>query len=78
MKSISEVIRMSLRGSDLFSRFSVSQFIVMLGDATYKNAKMVLERMNNNYIKVVNKNNKIKIKCDINNHSITSNSFPII
>lgn len=48
MKSMENVIRSSLRASDIFARFSVSQYIIMLTNTTLENAKMVLGRIDIN------------------------------
>lgn len=64
MQDISEAIRISLRGSDLFSRFSVSQFVVMLSDTSFKNAEIVLNRINSNFSNF-NTSSEVSIKFDI-------------
>lgn len=69
-----DIVRCSLRSSDLFSRFSVSQFIIMLADTTYDNAKIVLNRIQNNCSKSL-KVSGIKIICDLKNYCEDSNTF---
>lgn len=45
MNKLSECIQSSLRCGDVYSRYSVSQYVVLLPLATYENSEMVLERI---------------------------------
>jgi GGDEF domain-containing protein len=49
MDSLFEVIKSSLRRGDVFSRFSVTQFVLMLPTLTYENCEMVMERVIRRY-----------------------------
>ena len=42
-------IQLSLRSGDIFTRFSVTQFLLMLPSANYENTEMILERINRNF-----------------------------
>ena len=52
MSRLRDVISNSLRNSDVFSRYSVSQYILMLPDATMEDGEMVLERIRSNFHKL--------------------------
>jgi len=67
MTEIIDAIRLSLRASDMFSRFSVSQYVIMLADASYNNAKMVLDRIQHNCSKYA-QNSDVHIKCDLKDY----------
>lgn len=45
MEELMETIRGSLRRGDVFSRFSATQFILMLPTLTYENGEMVMQRI---------------------------------
>ena len=45
MKKLSESIQKSLRSGDVYSRYSASQYVVLLPQANYDNSKMVVERI---------------------------------
>lgn len=45
MNKLSESIRYSLRGGDIFSRYSISQYVILLPQANYENSVIVLERI---------------------------------
>lgn len=45
MKSLKESIQGSLRRGDVFTRYSVSQYIIMLPTVSYENGKTVLQRI---------------------------------
>lgn len=49
MTRLQEVIRASLRNSDVFARFSVSQFLIMLPSASMEDSDMVLQRISGNF-----------------------------
>ena len=45
MERLRNVINSSLRSSDAFARYSVSQFIILLPSATYENGEQVMHRI---------------------------------
>ena len=45
MQRMRDCIGASLRRGDVFTRYSVSQFLIMLPSATYENSSMVMERI---------------------------------
>ncbi len=45
MDKLQECIRLSLRKGDVFSKFSPTQFILMLSTGTFENGEGVLERI---------------------------------
>jgi len=45
MAKLNDCIRLSLRKGDVYSRYSVSQYIIMLPAANYENARIVLARI---------------------------------
>ncbi len=51
MDHLEEVLLHSLRSGDVISRYSGSQFIVLLPTCQYETAKMVMRRIENNYYK---------------------------
>ncbi len=51
MDELGESIRNSLRRGDIYSRFSVSQYLMLLPTATYENGEMVLKRIIQNFRK---------------------------
>lgn len=51
MERMQKIIAESLRSSDVFSRYSVNQFIIMLPAACYENSLMVGERILKNFDK---------------------------
>jgi DNA-binding SARP family transcriptional activator len=51
MDELGESIRNSLRRGDIFSRYSVSQFLMLLPTATYENGENVLKRIIHNFKK---------------------------
>lgn len=61
MEKLKDVILNSLRKGDVFSRFSTSQYILMLPTTSYENGEMVLNRILANFKKVY-KNPNIKVK----------------
>ena len=61
-------IRDSLRASDIFSRFSATQFIVMLTDTNIKNATMVSDRIAQNCNKALNPMG-LEIECDMKTYA---------
>lgn len=48
---LSESIKGSLRRGDVYARYSVSQFIIMMPSLTYENGEMVMQRIVNNFRK---------------------------
>lgn len=52
MDGLNEAIRSSLRRGDVYSRYSVSQYMLLLPTATYENCEMVLKRIVQNFRKV--------------------------
>ncbi len=51
MDELGESIRNSLRRGDIFSRYSVSQYLMLLPTATYENGETVLKRIIQNFKK---------------------------
>jgi GGDEF domain-containing protein len=49
MDNLFEVIKSSLRRGDVFSRFSATQYVLMLPTLTYENCEMVMERVIRRY-----------------------------
>jgi GGDEF domain-containing protein len=49
MDNLYDVIKGSLRRGDVFSRFSSTQFVLMLPTLTYENCEMVMERVIRRY-----------------------------
>lgn len=49
MSRLQEVVRTSLRNSDIFSRFSVSQYLIMLPSASLEDSERVLQRVSGNF-----------------------------
>lgn len=47
MERLREAIKDSLRASDAYARYSVSQYMVLLPSATYENSEMVMKRVLN-------------------------------
>lgn len=45
MNRLSDCIQLSLRKGDIYSRYSISQYIILLPLATYENSEMVLARI---------------------------------
>ena len=45
MEKLSETIRLSLRRGDVYARYSVSQYVILLPGTDYENGLMVLERI---------------------------------
>ena len=68
MQQIEDSIRYSLRTNDIFSRYSVSQYIIMLVNTTFENAGIVIDRINSNCKRKVRLNG-LKIECSIKNFS---------
>ncbi len=52
MDRLKDVIRTSLRRGDVFTRYSVSQFLLMLPSASFENADMVLSRVTRGYKRI--------------------------
>ena len=49
MERLKDVVRNSLRRGDVFTRYSVSQYLLMLPSASFENADMVLNRVTRNF-----------------------------
>jgi GGDEF domain-containing protein len=49
MERLREIIVKSLRQGDVFTRYSVSQYLLMLPLASYENTEMVLNRVTRNF-----------------------------
>ncbi|MGI5984524.1 MAG: SARP family transcriptional regulator [Clostridiales bacterium] len=49
MRKLSECIRKSLRRGDVYSRYSISQFVILLPLTSYENGKAVLERIKHRF-----------------------------
>lgn len=48
MKAFSEIIKSTLRSGDVYSRYSISQYVILLPQANYQNSEMVMERLMGN------------------------------
>lgn len=59
MDELGESIRSSLRRGDVYTRYSVSQYIMLLPTATYENAEMVLKRIVQNFKKAYSRKDLI-------------------
>lgn len=68
MTQLVDKIGNSLRACDIFSRFSASQYIVMLTNTTDANAKMVCNRIQSNCSQVITPHNLL-LKCDIKSYN---------
>lgn len=51
MAALEEAIRLSLRRGDVFCRYSISQYLILLPTATYENGCVALKRIINNFYK---------------------------
>ena len=51
MLKLSDCVRLSLRQGDVYSKYSISQFIVLLPSANYENGKMVMSRISSRFRK---------------------------
>ena len=49
MERLRDVIAKSLRQGDVFTRYSVSQYIIMLPLASFENAEMIMNRVARNF-----------------------------
>ncbi len=47
MKKLSEIIKHTLRSGDIYSRYSISQYVILLPQANYQNSEMVMARLMN-------------------------------
>lgn len=56
MKHAEETIRLTLRRGDVFTRYSVSQFLLMLPTINYENGEKVLQRIQKNFKKNYGRN----------------------
>ena len=54
-----QAIRSSLRRGDVFCRYSVSQYMLLLPTATYENGEMVLKRITQNFHKTYTRRDMI-------------------
>lgn len=61
MDQMQEVLLKSLRSGDVITRYSTSQFLVMLPGCQYENARMVLDRINYNFYSI-KKHAKVRIQ----------------
>lgn len=61
MDQMQEVLLSSLRSGDVITRYSASQFLVMLPGCQYENARMVLDRINYNFYSL-KKHAKVRIQ----------------
>lgn len=52
MEILKESIRTSLRSGDAYSRYSVSQYIILLPTAIYEHGEMVMQRISQNFHKL--------------------------
>ena len=71
MKSLEDTLRRVLRIGDVATRYSDSQYMVLLPTCTYESSKTVAERVLNAF-QIHNKKNTVKIKTEfeqISNHS---------
>ena len=51
MDRLKDIIAFSLRRGDVFTRYSVTQFLIMLQSASYEKSDMVIKRIHRNYKK---------------------------
>lgn len=66
MDELGESIRNSLRRGDIFSRYSVSQYLMLLPTATYENGENVLKRIIQNFKKnIPEKTYPLLIRCRV-------------
>ena len=49
MKHLEETLIRGLRSSDVICRYSANQFLIMLPACQYEDAKMVMNRIENNF-----------------------------
>lgn len=49
MDRLKDVVRTSLRRGDVFARYSVSQYLIMLPSASFENAEMVMNRVTRSF-----------------------------
>lgn len=61
MDQMQEVLLHSLRSGDVITRYSASQFLVMLPGCQYENARMVLDRINTNFYEI-RKHAKVRVQ----------------
>ena len=64
MNRLGEVVQASLRMGDLYTRYSVLQYLVLLQSASYENGQMVLDRIQSRF-KVLYPRVKYSIKCTL-------------
>lgn len=57
MDALGDAIRSSLRRGDTYSRFSVSQYMILLPTSTYENGELVLKRIIQNFHKLYTRKN---------------------
>lgn len=55
MEHLSEAIASSLRRGDAYTRYSISQYLILLPSASYEDGKMVMNRIVRNYKKAYNR-----------------------
>ncbi len=74
MLNVEDILKKSLRSSDVFARYSVSQCIVMLSDTTMDNACAVTERIMKNCKRAIARKGYV-IRCDMKSNDEEIQSF---
>lgn len=64
MKLLQNVISQSLRNSDVFCRYSATQFLIMLPTCKYEDVEMIMKRLTDSF-KRVNKKKKVVLQYSI-------------
>lgn len=64
MKNLQHILSISLRGGDVISRFSMTQFIVLLPTCNYDTGIMVMNRINENF-HIYDPTCKVKLLCEV-------------
>lgn len=64
MKSLQHILSISLRSGDVISRFSTTQFIILLPTCNYDTGIMVMNRINENF-HIYDPSCKVKLLCEV-------------
>ena len=64
MKNLQHILSISLRSGDVISRFSMTQFIVLLPTCNYDTGIMVMNRINENF-HIYDPTCKVKLLCEV-------------
>lgn len=62
MERLEKVLRKSLRSGDVISKYSGSQYVVLLPTCQYETAKMVMERIENAFIDIEKKKPRVRLQ----------------